>query len=98
MAILLSLKVTNPYARGYIVDMGDDKQILKRALITYNPLVNKDKSHIVKDQEKIWDLAYLYYGNSKLWYIIADANSLFNPFELETNSKLLIPDQDNFKL
>jgi nucleoid-associated protein YgaU len=98
MAILLNLKTTNPYARGYIVDMGDNKQILKRTQLEYNPIVSKDKSHTVRDQEKIWDLAYIYYGNSKLWYIIADANQLFNPFELVTNSKLLIPDQSNYKV
>lgn len=97
MADTLSLNVNNPYAKGYIVNLDEDKQILKRVKAVYDPLVNKDKSHILRDNEKIWDIAYGFYTNSKLWYKIADANNIFNPLELTTNTQLLIPDLDNFK-
>ena len=93
----LHLNTTNPYARGFVVNLQDDQQILKRTKLEYNPLVSRDKTHIVKESENIWDLAFKYYGNSKLWYIIADCNSIFNPFELTINSTVIIPDLDNFR-
>jgi|SRR6478609_2552160 len=98
MATTLNLSTNNIYARGYIIELEDDQEILKREKISYDPLANKDKVHIVRDGDRIWDIAEDRYGDGKLWYIIADANSLVNPFELETNTSLIIPSKDIIKV
>ena len=52
----------------------------------------KDKTHVVVEGERLDTLAFKYYGNSTLWYVIADVNEIFNPFEtLEPGEELLIP-------
>ena len=50
-----------------------------------------DRVHEVIDGDRLDTIAFKYYGNSRLWYIIADANEITNPFEIEVGSKLIIP-------
>ena len=51
------------------------------------------KKHIVKDGDRLWQLAYLHYGEPDYWRIIADANKhlIDDPKELESGKELVIP-------
>lgn len=57
------------------------------------PSENNNDIHIVKPGENIFDIAISYYGDARLWWKIADANSvsLTDPYNLDGITELLIP-------
>lgn len=87
----MNLRPDNPYVTGFILDFGDDMPILERRQINYPGSVD-DEFHIVKVDETLMDIAGLKYQNSKLWWLIADANDITDPFTLEIGKALTIPD------
>jgi nucleoid-associated protein YgaU len=91
MATTLNLRSNNPYSIGYISDLGDGNLSLDRdnLKLSKNSL---DKYHTIKDGDDLTLLAYQFYGDSKLWWIIADANNLHNPLDLTEGLYLVIPD------
>ena len=98
MAKQLTVTDENPYSTGYIVELEDNKQLLKRDKLVYDYAVSRDKTHTVGCGENIYDIAFRHFGNAKLWFLIADANNIFNPFELTAGEDIVIPDIDKFKL
>lgn len=90
----IQLPKENLYADGFIITLEDGVQLLKRNKIDYQGRSTNDRVHNVVEEEKIWNIAYKYYGNSKWWHIIADANNIENPFELPVGGSILIPDLD----
>lgn len=96
----MSTNLYNKY--GYVVKYSEEGEYsINRLKNLYRKKSNKDKVHIVIDGERLDTIAYKYYGNSKYWWVLADANdikdTLINPFVLDSGTKLLIPDLDNFK-
>lgn len=83
-------------SRGFIVKYIEGDMSLERMRLNPKPSP-KDKLHTIRDFDTLWDLAYDFYGNSKYWWIIADVNKIINPFELEVNSNLIIPDIDKVR-
>ncbi len=57
------------------------------------PTTNKDQYHMVTDDDvhRIDLLAWRYYGDCSLWWVIAEANNIRNPLELEPAKILRIP-------
>lgn len=53
-----------------------------------------DKSHIVVEGEKLTDIAHFFYGTSRKWYIIADANNLVDIFTINPGTELIIPNEN----
>lgn len=45
---------------------------------------------ILNDRETFESLAYVYYGSSKLWWIIADQNPLVNPLSLTPGLRIRV--------
>lgn len=81
------------YSTGYLVDMGDDITVLKREKVQYRKSTASDFLYTLKDGDRLWDLAYQFYGDSKKWFIIADVNPIIeNPLELTPGTKIIIPD------
>lgn len=79
------------YANSYILTHPEEQEAgLIRVPYKYRPHIN-DKFHIIKEGERLDTIAYLYYGDSKKWFIIADSNDIINPFLLEPGESLLIP-------
>ena len=65
--------------------------MLDRHPFIYRPSI-KDKTHIVIMGDRLDTLAFKYYNDSSLWYIIADTNEIENPFEiLGLGEELIIP-------
>lgn len=88
----------NLYNKGLIIEFDDKEQNMFRNKLNQNNARNND-IHTVIEDERLEQISYKYYGNSKLWWVIADFNdiddSLINPFEdLVPGTKLLIPDID----
>jgi len=87
----------NPYSNGDIIVFDDGSQLLKRNQIEYTPSAGKDVVHTIIENDTIWGIANKFYGDDKWWYIIADANQLYNPLVLEIGMDLIIPDLDVIK-
>jgi len=92
MALLL--KEENLFANGYVIELPDGRSLLKRDKPSYNPLANKDRTHIITEGDKPWILAYRFYGDDKRWHAIMDVNKIYNPFDLPIGLEIIIPDLD----
>jgi len=53
------------------------------------------KNHTVKEGETLHNIAYQYYKNIKLWWVIAEANHIQNPFDAMTAGLVLKVPNDN---
>lgn len=95
MATPIQLEKNNLYSNGFIIEL-EEGELLKRNPFTYGGnqggATEGDETHTVVDGDYLWDIAYKYYGDSKLWWIIGDANNIYNPFELSLGVELIIPD------
>jgi nucleoid-associated protein YgaU len=90
---------SNPYLNGVVLlfDEESEEAALHRLKYTYIKSPN-DKIHTVRDFDTISDLAYDYYGDSKWWTLIADANDLESPWVLPASGTgLIIPDLSRYK-
>ena len=87
----ISVRKDNPFTTGYVINYTQGDASLERTPIVYVPSVN-DRLHVVKKYDTLWDLSFDYYGNSKYWWVLADINDIINPFELTSNTNLIIPD------
>ena len=94
----LQVSPSDLYSSGYVIKLSDGRQLLKRVKMAYTPTSTRDITHIVKDNDRIWDIAFRYYRNPLLWKVIADVNDIMNPFELTIGQELTIPDIDKVKL
>lgn len=50
-----------------------------------------DQYHILAQGERLDLLAYRYYGDAALWWVIAEANNIANPLRLEVGMRLRVP-------
>lgn len=95
----LTLNSTDPYAKGYIIPMAEDKMLLKRDKFKYNPTGTNDRTYLVKENDNIWDIAFRELGSSRDWFKIMDVNpTILNPFTIDVGTELIIPDLDQLKV
>lgn len=54
---------------------------------------DKDLIHTVLEGQTLQNIAFQYYGDSGLWYLLAQANGILNPFsdELYPGQQIIIP-------
>jgi len=78
------------YEDSILIEYEEGDNSLERIEFSYVKNIN-DKNHIIKDGDTLDYLAYKYYKDDKLWYIIADTNNIYNPFELSIGDELIIP-------
>jgi nucleoid-associated protein YgaU len=78
------------YNNSRVIKFKEGDFNLIRIPFVYNPS-NQDKVHTVIEGDRLDTLAHKFYGNSRLWHIIADSNDIINPFELEIGIQLIIP-------
>lgn len=101
----LDLRRNNLYANGSAIYFPKTKEyLLVREILTFTPSTG-DKYHIVTDGERLDLLAWRFYKDevpdpSKYWWAIADANNIYNPFDLSewVGKNILIPDIQQVKL
>ena len=53
--------------------------------------------HIVKQHESLDTIALKYYNNPLYWWVIADVNSIRDPFNLPVGKELSIPSLNDIK-
>ena len=91
------LKLNNLYQNGIIYQFEDGKNLLDREPVNIEPTLSDDYHTYIKGQE-LDQLAYLYYKDivpdpSKFWWLIADANNIVNPLDLDylEGTEIIIP-------
>lgn len=83
--------MNSPYEEAYGLQYDNGDVSLERIPYTYTK-TNSDLYHTVISGETIQSIAFKYYGDSGLWYIITDANNIYNPItEIVEGLELLIP-------
>lgn len=60
------------------------------------PQTNSDKFHEVKagEDNRLDLIAYKYYRNPSLWWVIAEANNIIDPIKVEVGEVLRIPPRE----
>lgn len=71
----------HPYESGYVIDYEDGDFSLESEFNTIRD-ESSDILHTVLEGETLQSISYKYYGDSGLWYHIANVNSIFNPFDI----------------
>lgn len=94
---LPALRTDNPYYDSVVFVFPDGTLSLDRTIGTYTPSAN-DRYYTVAEGEEIDTIAYEAYQSSKDWWIIADANGIFFPLDIDLGTTLVIPDLNQWQL
>lgn len=57
-----------------------------------------DILHVVRDSDRLDLLAYKYFGDSRLWWVIAEFNNIFWMFDLEVGTTLRMPSVERLNM
>ena len=86
----IRLRKDNPFSTGVVTSYATGNPVLKRKPIIYMGS-ELDELYVVKNNDNLFSIARDKYQNSRWWWLIADANNLINPLELQIGQILLIP-------
>ncbi len=89
------VKKSNRYKDCYIIRRHkDDGGYIHLSTYRKRKIINRttDIYHTVVINDTLDKLAYMYYQDEKLWWVIAEYNNLSFPFELEVGKTLILPD------
>jgi hypothetical protein len=102
----LKLPVNNLYSNGRLILFtdGSDEMLLERDLLAI-PGSEEDRYYTLMEGDRLELLAWQAWNKqvkdaSKYWWILADANNIFNPLDLTewVGKDILIPDILKLKL
>ena len=93
----MEINPDNPFVTGYLLTYKEGDTSLERQKIEHSASPN-DKLHTVKDGDNLSDLSSDYYKSSKWWWVIADVNNVYDPFDLTPHKNLIIPDLNLIKV
>lgn len=96
----LKFRKNNPFSTGYFAMYRDTDDLpeLFRMPIAYK-VDEYDEFHPVTFYDDLWTLSFKWYGNSKYWWVIYDANNnILNPFELPVGEFILKPNLSKLNL
>lgn len=100
---MAEVRENNLYQNGKIFQVGEDMLLLRNILDVEGDLT--DVYHTVSSEDELDQLAHIHYSKyvadaSKYWWLIADANNIFNPWNISNlvGTQLLIPNIQRFKL
>jgi len=96
---MINLPINNPYSRGVVYALNEKEVSLESLPTRYKPLPD-DKVHEVISGERLWDLAFKFYGTARWWWLIYKINEdkIDDPFELTEGIYLLIPNINAFEV
>lgn len=95
------LPISHYYSGGTIFNFSDGEDFLAPKNLPEYISDETDKIHIVAEWDTLDLLAFRYYGDSKLFWLIAHANKIEDPFYDLTamlGSSIFIPDWPNFQV
>ena len=85
------------YAACSLVREGTEEYLSTRPTLEIGPQPD-DRFHEVVVGERLDQLAYRYLGDAKLWWVIAEANDIAWPLDLEPGSVLRIPSVETVEM
>lgn len=91
------MRRTDLYSNSVIINYEEGDQSLERIRIEHTEDIN-DKYYTVRQGDSITSIAHKFYGEPLYWFIIADANNLINPMDINEGDGLLIPNRDIYEL
>ena len=88
--------IRNIYADGLVINYPEGDKALERIPLSFeNDL--EDISHTVIEGDTLLSLAQYYFKDSRVWWKIADRNLILNPFVLEVNTEIIIPNPKSIR-
>lgn len=104
MSTTITVSANNLYANGRIFEFENGEILLVRDKVRYTGGVD-DEWETLRSGDRLELIAWRYYKDKvsnpeRLWWIIADVNNVFNPFDLSAHvgNDLLIPNYERLKL
>jgi hypothetical protein len=85
------------YASCFVLRDGSEESLGTRRCIDTTPRQD-DCFHVVSDSDRIDNLAYRYFDDPTLWWIIADYNEIFFPLQLPVGAMLRIPSMEHVQM
>lgn len=83
------------YNTGNILEFKNGEPLLERTKYTRTEDIS-DQIHTIVEGDTLTSIANKYYQEPLYWYLIADINEIFNPFELEIGTNIIIPNLMNY--
>ncbi len=87
----------NIYNKGFIINYPEGDRSIQRDKLEYVEDI-EDKLYTIKDGDRLSSIAFMFYKNPLLWYLIADVNDIDNPFVLTTGQEIIIPNPTKYNL
>lgn len=82
--------VLSPYrSNAYKVEYEEGDVSLER--INKPELVDSGLRHTLLDGQTLQEISFIYYGDSGRWGDIASINEIYDPFDLQVGSSIIIP-------
>lgn len=75
------INLSSPYDEAQIIDYPDGSYSLEPTGL--GKRIIGSSNYTVKEGDTLQGIAYAIYGDSGLWYTIAEANDIQNPFNIE---------------
>lgn len=88
---------TNAYTDSYRIIYEEGDESLERRPINHQEDID-DVIYTIKEGDSLTNIAFKFYNSSNLWFLIADANNIINPFELELGTNIIIPNQQIYEV
>lgn len=85
------------YTDSYRIIYEGGEESLERRPINHQEDIN-DIIYTIKEGDRLTNIAYKFYGNPLLWYLIADVNQIDNPLFLEVGKNIIIPNQEIYEV
>ena len=84
------------YSNNKIQKLKDGREVFRTRIYPNIPLKDTDIYAVTQTGDRLDTLAYQFYGDQSLWYIIASANNIHDPsFAVEDGTTLRIPENYN---
>jgi len=94
--ITLELRINNPYSNGEVFVFNEGDAVLDGRVITYVKSI-KDRYFTVAQGDSLSSISFEAYGDSKYYWVIAQANGIDEAYEVTIGQSLLIPDIEKIK-
>ena len=84
--------MTSRYQNNEIKKLNDGREVFKSKIYPKIPKSDSDIYIVTQGGDRLDSIAYQFYENSSLWWIIASANNIHDaPFALDEGTELRIP-------
>lgn len=88
---------TDAYTDSYTIIYNEGDESLERRPITHREDI-EDRVYTIKEEDTLTLIAFKFYNESLLWFIIADANNIINPLDITPGKNIIIPNLNRYEI